>query len=169
MDEAVVVRPARAADRPALVGLMAELQEFERALQPDRAPAALCADDHFAWLERTTATHDGFVLVAERGGAVVGFLVGWVETEGGTYVVAPERRFGLVSDLAVTAAARRHGIGRALLAAAESHFRAAGLARVKLALLTGNDPAHAFYRARGYDDYEVTVAKRLGPPAEGNG
>ncbi|TVQ30325.1 MAG: GNAT family N-acetyltransferase [Geminicoccaceae bacterium] len=155
------VRPAGAADRAALARLMAELQEVERALEADRAPGPEMAESHLAFLEAEAAAHDGFVLVAARGPDVLGFVIGWIEHEMGTFIRADERRHGRVTDLCVDPRARGAGVGRALMAAADAHFQKLGVAVVKLVALEVNHAARAFYAAVGYDDHEVILRKRL--------
>lgn len=59
---------------------------------------------------------------------------------------------GEVLTVAVLPEARRHGAGRALLAAAESAFRAEGIARAWLEVRADNAPAIALYRSRGWSD-----------------
>lgn len=79
------------------------------------------------------------VLVAEVDGCAVGTVIagfdGW--------------RCHLYR-LAVHPSARRQGVARALLAAAEARFRALGGRRVDAMVLDDNDGAHALYRAAGY-------------------
>ncbi|MFW5832709.1 MAG: N-acetyltransferase family protein [Pseudomonadota bacterium] len=157
----VLIREARSDDQEALVGLMAELQEAERALEPDRAPGAEIARSHLHFLLGEVAATGGFVVVAEVSGRVAGFLLILVETDGGTYVRPECRRHAAVADLVVTADARGRGIGRALLAAAEERVRTAGLASIRLALLADNAAAERLYRRLGYRRYEVVMRKRL--------
>jgi ribosomal protein S18 acetylase RimI-like enzyme len=158
---AVVIRDARTGDREALVALMGELQEVERALEPDRAPGWEIGWSHLAFLLGEVAATGGFVLVAERAGRVVGFLLALIETDAGTYVRPDLRRHAVVTDLAVTAAERGQGLGVALMAAAEARVRAAGLASIRLALLADNAAAERLYRRLGYRRYEIVMRKRL--------
>jgi len=55
-----------------------------------------------------------------------------------------------VHDLAVLPAARRRGVGRALLAAVEARARARGCCKITLEVLDRNDPARALYASVGF-------------------
>ncbi len=56
----------------------------------------------------------------------------------------------LLNDLFVAPGARRHGVGSALLEAAERHGRDSGAAGLTLQTTTANGPAQALYEARGW-------------------
>ena len=160
--EDVKVRTARTVDRPALVGFMAALQDHERNLSRDRGPGAEMADAHLAYLESLAAA-DGRILVATRGGAPVGFLVCVIEESdaGDLHLLPAQRRHGVVTDLFVVPAERRRGVARALLAAAEAHCRMTGLRTLRIAALAANAEALRSYRGAGFEDYEITLSKRL--------
>ena len=83
-------------------------------------------------------------LVAEREGAVVGYLVADVTPNAG-------RDIGHVKDLAVHPEFRGRGIGRALLRAGLARLRAAGATVAKLEVREGNDPARSLYAAEGFE------------------
>lgn len=158
----MIIREAASRDRPTLVRFMSALQETERALEPNRAPGPEIAGSHLASLERWTAKKPGGgVLVAELDGALAGFLVAGVITDTGTYRPPETRTLGWISDLWVEPDARGRGIGRALIAAAEDRFRAAGLTRVELAAVVGNIDAVRLYEHLGYSRYEIMLAKNL--------
>ena len=74
------------------------------------------------------------------------------------------RTFGLISDLFVVAERRGGGIGRALMAEAEAHFRSLGMAQILIATMAANRPAYETYRELGYADYEIVMEKRLDRP-----
>ena len=60
-----------------------------------------------------------------------------------------------VHDLAVLPEARRRGVGRALLAAAEERARARGCGKLTLEVLDGNQRARALYTSCGFADVAV--------------
>ena len=65
-----------------------------------------------------------------------------------------------MTDLGVTEAWRRRGIGTELLAAAENAARGNGAKEFRLDVLVGN-PAIDLYRQNGWTDYAVTMRKRF--------
>ncbi|MBI2202679.1 MAG: GNAT family N-acetyltransferase [Candidatus Rokubacteria bacterium] len=89
-----------------------------------------------AFLSRKTAD----TIVAEREGDVVGFVLGWRRS----------KTEGHVITLDVAPSARRHGLGRRLLAELERRFRAAGVREVQLETAVANTIAIAFYERLGY-------------------
>ena len=79
----------------------------------------------------------------------------------GSVMVGHDGHRGWVYYLAVAPDARRAGLGRALMAAAETWLRERGVPKIQLMVRTGNEQAHAFYRARGCDDQPVAVFGRF--------
>jgi len=133
----IAFRPARADDAPQLVALVEELGY-------PSTPAAVAAR-----LARLLAERDQAVFVAaHEGGAEDGELVGWVHVQ--EFLSLAGDPTGLVTGLVVARAARRGGIGRSLMAAAEDWARARGLAAMRLRSRVSRADAHAFYRRLGY-------------------
>ncbi len=119
------VRPARPEDLPGV-------ETIERASFGDPWPRAALRDE---------LRPDGLRLpfVAERGGAVVGYLMAW--------------RAGdelHILNLAVAPAERRAGTGTLLLTAALAAAAEAGLTLATLEVRVGNAPARAFYARHGF-------------------
>lgn len=94
---------------------------------------------------RRYATHPkSIVIIAERDDLLVGFIV-----------VNPARRKALqsayVTTLDVHPEARRQGIAKALLTAAEDRAAATGAISMQLHVFAGNSAAIQFYEAAGYE------------------
>ena len=79
----------------------------------------------------------------------------------GSVMVGHDGHRGWVYYLAVAPDARRAGLGRALMAAAETWLRAREVPKIQLMVRTGNEDAHAFYRALGFADQPVAVFGRF--------
>lgn len=94
------------------------------------------------------------LLVAERSGAVVGYLLAHRQA-----TLLANGPAVWVGELVVDATARRSGVGAALMAAMEDWARQVGAAQVALA----TSRAQAFYGALGYDDAAAYFRKRLQP------
>ena len=160
--ERTIIRDAVPGDRPELVSLMSAFQEYERALEDNRSRGPEMAEAHVAYLEAEVAANGGFVLVAEREGQLVGFLIGFVDTMPG-FIVRPEhRRYGFVTDFFLIPEARGVGAGRALMEAAEGRFGELGLSEMLLFVLAANTPAQHFYDRAGFETYERFLRKRIG-------
>ncbi len=113
-----------------------------------------------AFLQERIQLKQSLVLIAERDGTAVGFaqlypMFSSVRT-------AP---IWILNDLYVADGARRSGIGRRLLLAAEVAARAVGATRIMLETSRANGPARALYRDAGWDEddsqwYSLPLAGR---------
>lgn len=79
----------------------------------------------------------------------------------GAVMVGDDGHRGWVYYLAVAAAARGQGHGRALMAAAEDWLRARGCPKLQLMVRAGNDAATGFYRALGLEAQPVVTMGRF--------
>lgn len=158
------IRPATEADRPALERFMAGLQDFERALEPNRRPGPAMAAAHVTALLGWVAEHPAAgCLIAEDADGPAGFLLWGIETEIGDYVLPENRVVGWLSDLWIEPRARRHGLAGRLVRAAEAHLAAHGIARVEVSALPANAAAIAAYEALGYRPAALTLARAIDP------
>ena len=155
------IRHAKAEDRPSLVAFMGELQAHEAAIETNRANPTEMAEPHVAALEEWAARAEGGFLVAEMGGAIVGFVIYGIEEEFGYFVQPQYQRRGRISDLYVEASWRERGVGAMLMRAAEDALRAAGAKRAEITTLFENIEARGFYETGGYRPYQVQYAKEL--------
>lgn len=157
----VSVRPARLPEEAsALTGFIAGLQKFEHAFEPNRRTDPLVGHDYFRMLMKRVEDRDGRVLVAECDGELLGWVVTLVD-EGEIYVVENQRRTGFIAELFVVEDARGMGVGRALIAAAETSFKVRGLPIASIAVLAGNKRAREVYEAAGFEAYTIFLRKKL--------
>ena len=127
-DGEVVVRPATAADLPALARLPGLSASTRRGLARD--------------LARATDEPDGDTVVlvaATPAGVVIGAALGLLQLDDGH-----------VLDLAVEPTARRSGTGRALLSALAAELRTRGARALTLEVRAGNLGALELYRGAGF-------------------
>jgi len=151
MPEDLSIRSATPGDVEALVRLLGVLFSIEADFTPDverqrRGLAMLLA-----------APERAAVLVAERGGAVAGMVTAQLvvsTAEGGPSA--------LVEDMVVEASERRHGVGRALLAAAEAWAAERGATRLQLLADRENAPALRFYERLGWRWTQLVCLRRGG-------
>jgi len=143
------IRAATERDLDALVALLGLLFALESDFTPDpdrqrRGLAAMLADPP----SRT-------VLVAERGGAVIGMATAQLvvsTAEGGPSA--------LVEDVVVTAPERGRGVGRRLLGALETWAAARGASRLQLLADRENAPALRFYQRLGWRPTQLVCLRR---------
>lgn len=156
----ITLRTYVEADREALRALVLDLHETVRPLDPDLPPGDEIIDAYLAHLLAESEATGGTILVADAGGTLVGYacLFGRVPPR------EPDDRpepHAYLSDLHVVAAHRGAGIGARLLARAEAHARALGVAKLELTVLSENAGAQRFYGRLGYTPRSLTLRKRL--------
>lgn len=162
----VLCRLAQPTDRPRLIQMIADLNAFEAAMEPDRIDAAISNATHLAEIERAVARDGGFILVAEVAASEVGpgDIVAFATTlvlEDSPFVMPRYRRYGYIADFYVDGAWRRHGIGARLLTEIEARVRAAGLRRIGIGALAVNKDARDAYARLGFRPYAVEHVKDL--------
>ena len=152
---AVTVREGRGSDVEAVVAMVHELAEYERAAEQVRVTPEQLHRALFAG-----AAPDGspaaYLLVAEEGGDTVGFALWFLNfsTWEGVHGIYLE-------DLYVKADRRGSGAGRALLTALARIARERGYARVEWSVLNWNEPAVGFYRRIGAVPMDEWTTYRL--------
>jgi ribosomal protein S18 acetylase RimI-like enzyme len=144
---------------------LARLNRHVLDLHVGAEPAVYVATDAAqveAWARERLGAPDVRAVVAELDGAAVGHVVTQVVRRAGTPFTAP-RAFLLVEELVVAPAARRRGVGRALMDAAHALAGELGLSRVELDVRPWNEAALAFYRALGYAPAHLRLGRAAGP------
>jgi putative acetyltransferase len=138
----IVVRRARPDDAPHYVRIMGDPAILGGLMQ-------LPYPSEATWRERIaetmTSSRQDLLLVAERGGAVVGTC--------GLHPAsaAVRRRHAMVLGLSVATEAQRQGVGSALMAAMCDYAdRWVGVLRLELTVYTDNAGAIALYRKFGF-------------------
>ena len=80
----------------------------------------------------------------------------------GTVMAGYEGHRGWINYLAVDPDARRRGLGRAMMSAAEDALRALGCPKINLQVRSSNEAIIAFFRQLGYAvDEVISLGKRL--------
>jgi ribosomal protein S18 acetylase RimI-like enzyme len=158
---AATVRDYDAArDVAAVRACFVALQDFERELDPAAPRGEAIADAYRDRMFGRCVTWSGRVFVAEREGAVVGFVCVWGRVPP-QEPDDPPRDYAYVSDLVVLPAWRRHGIGRALLARAEVYARGLGVDSIGIGVMAANRAALELYAADGYRATHLELRKPL--------
>ncbi|MEO5822242.1 MAG: GNAT family N-acetyltransferase [Vicinamibacteraceae bacterium] len=143
------VRPATRADLPALGRLGAHLMRVHYEFDRRRfvAPGANTEPGYAHFLGTQLDADDGTVLVAERGGTVVGYVYAGIEPFSWKEL---REAAGFVHDIVVDAAERRTGVAGALMDAAIAWVRGQGVASVMLWTAAPNEGAQRLFERRGF-------------------
>ena len=121
--------------RPIVDADAASVQALWEAVFPDRR----AWNQPAAYLPRKRAQRDDLILVALQAQRVIGAVaLGYDGIRGWVY------------HLAVEPGERRHGVGRALMQAAETTLRARGCPKINLQVVAENAGVVAFYTHLGY-------------------
>ncbi len=110
----------------------------------DDADSYLSAQPEDAWLARQLADPYVVAMVAERDGAIIGGLTGYVLPK-----LEQARSEFYIYDLAVVAAYRRQGVAAALIDALKGIARDCGAWVIYVQADYGDDPAIALYTKLG--------------------
>ena len=152
-----MIRSARPTDVPAVLQLIGELADYERA--PEEAVATAEQLDRALFGDRPAVFCD----VAEEDGEIVGMALWFLSFS--TWL----GRHGIyLEDLYVTPARRGRGHGKALLATLARRCVEHGYGRLEWSVLDWNEPAIGFYVGLGASGMDEWTVHRLTGSALGN-
>ena len=132
------IRPARAADLPAVIELIRSLAKFESLPGPDEGAARRFEADFSSTPPRFQ------LLVAEQAGECIGYALYFF-----TYSTFLARPSLYLEDLFVRPDRRSSGVGRAMLERVAGVAVGAGCGRFEWTVLDWNERAQSFYRSLG--------------------
>lgn len=156
----MAVRTATQADLPVVLELRLALLA-EHADSPLYGRLRADVRDRARRLYRAQLAAEGEVIfLAERGGETVGILR-CIDAIGSVLLEPP--RYGYISSVYVRPAARRSGVLRALLRAAEDWCERRGLAELRLHNAADNAGAGETWQRLGFDVVEVLRMRTLLP------
>ncbi|HEX5042791.1 MAG TPA: GNAT family N-acetyltransferase [Candidatus Polarisedimenticolaceae bacterium] len=148
MSQAAEVRSARRQDVPAAARLAAELVRLHHRFDPARFLCIEPLEEGYAAFLATQVERRGRVfLVAEAGGAVVGYALAGLE---GRDWMDLREACGKLYDLYVDPGARGAGIGRRLVDEAVARLAAMGAPRVVLMTAWHNEGARRLFEELGF-------------------
>lgn len=169
----VAIREATLLDYEALCRLFEDVDRAHRAALPDlfRKPSGPARD--FVYIRALIADPDHGVIVAEdkddhispsgegrSGEGLIGCVVVMARESPDVPILVPIR-YAMIDTLVVAQARRGSGVGRRLMAEAESWARRKGISRVELNVFEFNKGARAFYGNLGYTTLSRRLVKRL--------
>src|SRR5688572_21445992 len=146
----IAIRFAGPDDSATILAFIRALAEYERLLHE------VTADEEAIRASLFGARRGAEVLIAERGGAPVGFALFFQSYS--TFLAKP----GLyLEDLFVLPAARGKGVGKALMAALARIAVQRDYGRFEWSVLDWNEPALAFYTSLGSRPQSEWTVQRL--------
>ena len=146
---APLIREARESDYDALCRLWGQLDRLHAEARPDYFRVPEGSPRSLRAVSLVLSRDDRTILVAELQGQVAG-MVTVIAHDTPESPLMLSRRRAHVPELVVDDGARRRGLGRALMAAAEAWARAQGARQLVLTVWEGNPAAEAFYLRLGY-------------------
>ena len=159
-DPIIIIRRASEADLPALGKLGASLLLLHHAFDPDRfmSPPA-DPEAAYAWFLGTQLQEaDVAVFVAERGGAVIGYVYAALESRSWKEL---RDEAGFIHDVVVAEEARRLGIAGALTEKACDWLRSIGAPRVVLWTAEKNEGAQRLFTRVGFRRTMIEMTREL--------
>jgi len=154
------VRPAIAADIPALGRLGVELVTVHHGFDAQRflAPLPGTAEGYGSYLGSQLGKKGIVILVAERGGRVLGYSYAALE---GVDYMALRGPAGALYDVVVNPGSRGQGIGKQLLEATLDALRALGAPRVVLSTAEQNAAAQRLFARAGFRRTMIEMTREL--------
>lgn len=158
----IVIRPAASGDAKALGRLGAILVRTHHDFDPQRFIPVTPQTEHSygSFLGSQLAEPDIVVLVAERGGEVIGYTYAGIE---GYDYMSLRGPAGVLYDIVVDPAHRGEGVGRLLLDATLGALEAKGAPRVVLSTAERNEPAQRLFARAGFRRTMIEMTREPGP------
>jgi ribosomal protein S18 acetylase RimI-like enzyme len=157
----LLIRPYAPGDAEQITTCIEELQDYERALEPDRVEGCTIARRYLEDLLASCQQKQGIILVAVADvQTIVGFVCLWLEHEPETYL-STLTEYAYISDVVVRAPYRQQGIGQVLLAHAETYARQVHARTLRIHVLAANTAARHSYQRAGFREYELSLLKPL--------
>ena len=144
----VTIRPAAPGDAEAAAALMAQLAEHASGTPADGVQDRLC--------QILKEPSQAIFVAQDEVGHVIGLL-----TVGRQQSLWHSGASALIQELVVDRAARRRGVGRALIQAAIEWARAAGCSEIGVSTELDNQDAQAFYRRTGFDESALLLERHF--------
>jgi GNAT superfamily N-acetyltransferase len=158
--ENIAIRPATESDAPSLGRLGALLLETHYRFDQNRfmAPHANTAEGYAWFLSSQLKDKDVVVLVAERDGAIIGYVYAGLEPRSWKEL---REASGFIHDVVVEESSRGLGVARQLLEAAIEWLRAQGVPRVMLWTAEHNAAAQRLFDRLGFRRTMIEMTREL--------
>lgn len=155
---AMHIRNAATEDVAEIVTLRKEVAEYHAALNKQFELSADAIELFTSDLKNNLADKRFRVLVAVNENKILGYAIGKIKVSPPVFV---ERKFGFIDEFGVTAHARKHGVGKALVNGLLEWFKENGAADIELGVLLQNTAGVNFWRSCGFEDAQLRMYKKL--------
>jgi GNAT superfamily N-acetyltransferase len=137
-----------------------ELQNFEREIDARMPSGEEIVDDYIVAMLFRCRMCEGQVLVADVDGEIAGYvtMLNRVQSDD---LDDGNLEFGLIADLLVRKAYRGTGLGRELIAAAESVAKEHDVRWLRISVMSENAAARKLYASSGFSEIYVEPEKDL--------
>jgi GNAT superfamily N-acetyltransferase len=163
----IVIRAAQQRDYDTLCEIIDQVDKLHREKLPGRFKAAAGPVRTKGFVRSAIQAPAIGLLVAEIGGAVVGF-VHVIVRDTPEIPIFVQRRYAIVDSLAVRQEHQRSGVGRALMERAHTWARIKGATSIELNVYAFNRAAERFYRKLGYEILSRRMSRSLAPAEHPN-
>jgi len=150
----------RDADFDGLRACLIELQDFERGIDPRKPAGEEIAIAYVLDALSQCADCRGRIFVADEKGEIAGYATVLAKARSGA-LDDGNLEFAYLADLVVRAAYRGRGIGRELIAKAETYARDEGAKWLRVSVLAENNGARHLYHTSGFSELYVDFEKDL--------
>lgn len=157
----IIIREYREADEKEFKQSIIDLQNYERAFDPEMLSGEATVDAWFNHVFEENKQKDGQVYVAEANGKAVGFISLRTELKG-EEILLPNIKSVFVTDFIVSTDFRGKGVGKLLMAKADEYAKEKNISYIKLDVFLANSNANEIYHKLGFKDESATMIKKIG-------
>jgi len=144
----MTIRPATADDAAHIAPMVQQLADLHESWDVQKYPyRPNIGQRYVSWLKARATDPRSVLLVAEREGKLVAFLVGAVEEEIPIYRITET---GFIHDVWVDEKYRNEGIAQQMVMLAIEKFRAMGMKQVRLDTAARNETARKLFESCGF-------------------
>lgn len=148
------------ADFDGIRACLIELQNFERRIDRRRPAGDEIANAYISDALTDCADCHGRIFVAEEKGEIAGYATVLAKVHSGS-LDDGDLEYAYLADLVVRAGYRGRGIGRELIATAETYARDEGANWLRVCVLAENKGARRLYDTSGFSELNVELEKDL--------
>lgn len=146
-------REATETDLPKIIELWKEFIDFHKDRDPIFSRSKEGPDNFGRYILENMSKADAIVYVAESDGEVVAYILSMIQDYPPAFEV---KKFGFISDLAVSSGSRRSGIGMHLFEMARNWFVKKGMRRIEIGVAVTNEISTSFWDKMGFKPYKST-------------